>query len=161
MPVLKLNHPIPNIIDKHGGLVKLKPLLVDLTQRQLAVPGIRRCFKGLSSGQIIEYNCALMAFILGQPVVNYNFSLVRDSLVDNAVTLHVYEEMIRLLRHVLLDAGFDSRDISIAINVLDMHSKAIVGVTLGRTVTSPFAGVDRRRKDRIADLARYMDASPT
>ncbi len=153
MAMLKHNYPIPNMLEKHGGLMKLKPAILDFTQRQLVVPSIRRCYKGLSSEQIIEYNCAMLAFILGQPVVNYNFSLVRDTLIDNDVTLHAYEEIVRLLRHVLLDAGLESRDISIAINVLDIHSDAIVGVRISRPINSPFSGVDRRRRNRIAHAA--------
>ena len=96
----------------------------------------------------IEYNCALIAFLLGHPIVNYDFSLVRDILVQNRITLDTYEEKIRLLRQVLLEAGVVSRDISIAINVLDMHSEAIVGVKILRSVKSPFSGVDRRGRDR-------------
>lgn len=158
MTALKLAYPIPNMLEKYGGLSKLKPAILDFTQRQLVVPSIRRCFAGLSSEQVVEFNCALLAFILGHPVVNYNFSLVRDTLIDNNVTLHAYEEIIRLLRHVLLDAGFGSRDISIAINVLDMHSSAIIGVSISRSVTSPFSGVDRRRRDRVAGAATSVDS---
>ena len=101
-----------------------------------------------ASEQIIEYICALIAFVLGHQGVNYDFSLVRDTLVKNHVALDTYEEIIRLLRQVLLEAGVVSRDISIAINVLDMHSEAIVGVKILRSVKSPFSGVDRRGRDR-------------
>jgi hypothetical protein len=146
--ILKLNYPIPDMLEKYGGLQKFKQSISELTVRQLLVPSIRRCFAGLSSEQIIEYNCALIAFVLGHPLVNYDFSLVRDTLVENRVTLDTYEEIIRLLRQVLLETGVVSRDISIAINVLDMHSEAIVGVKILRSVKSPFSGVDRRRRDR-------------
>jgi hypothetical protein len=101
-----------------------------------------------ASEQIIEYNCALIAFVLGHQGVNYDFSLVRDTLVKNHVALDTYEEIIRLLRQVLLETGVFSRDISIAINVLDMHSEAIVGVRILRSVKSPFSSVDRRSRDR-------------
>ena len=148
MAFLTLNYPIPDVLEKYGGLQKFKPSISALTARQLLVPSIRRCFAGLSTEQVIEYNCALIAFLLGHPIVNYDFSLVRDILVQNRITLDTYEEKIRLLRQVLLEAGVVSRDISIAINVLDMHSEAIVGVKILRSVKSPFSGVDRRGRDR-------------
>ena len=150
MAILKLNYPIPDMLEKYGGLQKLKQSISALTERQLLVPSIRRCFAGLSGEQIIEYNCALIAIVLGHQGVSYDFSLVRDTLVKNNVTLDTYEEFIRLLRQVLLETGVFSRDISIAINVLDMHSEAIVGVRILRSVKSPFSGIDRRRRDRTA-----------
>ena len=150
MAILTLNYPIPDVLEKYGGLQKFKLSISALTARQLLVPSIRRCFAGLSTEQVIEYNCALIAFLLGHPIVNYDFSLVRDILVQNRVTLDTYEEKIRLLRQVLLEAGVVSRDISIAINVLDMHSEAIVGVKILRSVKSPFSGVDRRSRDRTS-----------
>lgn len=148
--ILKLNYPIPDMLEKYGGLQKFKLSISEFTERQLLASSIRRCFTGLSSEQIIEYNCALIAFVLGHQGVNYDFSLVRDTLVENHVTLDTYEEILRLLRQVLLDTGVASRDISIAINVLDMHSEAIVGVRILRSVKSPFSGIDRRRRDRTA-----------
>ncbi len=148
MAILTLNYPIPDVLEKYGGLQKFKLSISALTARQLLVPSIRRCFAGLSTEQVIEYNCALIAFLLGHPIVNYDFSLVRDILVQNRITLDTYEEKIRLLRQVLLEAGVVSRDISIAINVPDMHSEAIVGVKILRSVKLPFSGVDRRGRDR-------------
>ena len=139
---------IPNLFDKYGGAQGLKGPLKDFTQRMLVNPSVRRCFEGISNEQIIEYNLALFSFVLGHPEVSYDFSPIREILVKNRVTHHTYEEIIRLLRHVMLDAGFVSRDASIAINMLDMHCEAIVGIQPVRKVSSPFAGVDRRRMDR-------------
>ena len=139
---------IPNLFDKYGGAPALKPALVEFTQSLLVSPGIRRCLAGLSNEQIVEHNFAMFALILGRPGIDYDFSTVSGALVRNHITQHTYEEIVRLLRHVLLEAGFVSRDASIAINMLDMHCEAIFGVSANRKVTSPFAGVDRRRKDR-------------
>ncbi len=143
-----MSDPIPNLLDKYGGVPALKPVLTDFTQRMLVSPSIRRCLEGLSNEQIVEFNYAMFAFVLGKPVTAYDFSGVRSVLMRNRVTQHAYEEIVRLLRHAMLDAGFLSRDASIAINVLDMHAEMIVGVSTGRQVSSPFAGVDRRRVAR-------------
>ncbi len=139
---------IPNLFEKYGGAPALKPALVEFTQCLLVNPSIRRCLEGLSNQQLVEHNVAMLAFILGQPDVDYDFSSVRSVIIKNRITQHTYEEIVRLLRHVLLGAGFVSRDASIAINMLDMHSETLIGISTSRKITSPFAGVDRRRKDR-------------
>jgi hypothetical protein len=56
--------------------------------------------------------------------------------------------MVAIIRHSLLANGFESRDVSIAINVIDMHAKSLLNVPITRHVTSPFSGVDRRRFQR-------------
>jgi hypothetical protein len=139
---------IPNLFEKYGGASALKPTLVEFTKGLLVNPSIRRCLGDLSNEQIVEHNFAMFALVLGKPDVEHDFSIVREVLVRNRITQHAYEEIIRLLRHVLLEAGFVSRDASIAINMLDMHCETIIGISPTRKVTSPFAGVDRRRKDR-------------
>ncbi len=143
-----MNAKIPNLFEKYGGAQGLKRPLKDFTQRMLVNPSVRRCFEGVSNEQIVEYNFAIFSVVLGNPESSYDFSVIRDILIRNRVTHHTYEEIIRLLRHVMLDAGFVSRDASIAINMLDMHCETIIGINPVRKVTSPFAGVDRRRMDR-------------
>ncbi len=143
-----MSAPIPNLFDKYGGASGLKRALLKFTEGLLVNPSIRRCLEGLSNEQIIEHNLAMFALILGKPEVDYDFSTVSTTMARNKMTLHAYEEAVRLLRHVLLDAGFVSRDASIAINMLDMHAESLVGISASRKVTSPFAGVDRRRRDR-------------
>ena len=141
---------IPNLFDKYGGTPGLKQALVKFTEGLLVNPSIRRCLEGLSNEQIIEHSLAMFALILGKPEVDYDFSTVSTAMVRNHMTQHTYEEIVRLLRHVLLDAGFVSRDASIAVNMLDMHAASLVGISASKKVTSPFAGVDRRRRDRPA-----------
>lgn len=139
---------IPNLFDKYGGAPALKPTLVEFTRGLLANPSTRRCLAGLSNEQVVEHNFAMFAFVLGKSDLDYDFSAVTAVMVKNRITRHAYEEIVRLLRHVLLQAGFVSREASIAINMLDMHAETLFGISASRTVTSPFAGVDRRRKDR-------------
>ena len=139
---------IPNLFDKYGGASALKPALVEFTQGLLVSPSIRRCLEGLNNEQLVAHNFAMFAFVLGKPEVDHDFSTVSTVMVKNHITQHAYEEIVRLLRHVLLGAGFVSRDASIAINMLDMHAESLFGISASRRVTSPFAGVDRRRKDR-------------
>ncbi len=140
--------PVPNLLDKYGGTKALKPLVTDFCARLLASPATRRCYDGLGVLDVLQHGHALLALALGKPVAGYDFGPVRQAFADNHATRHAYEALVLMARQTLLAAGFISRDVSIAINVLDMHSQPVLGIGSGRLVTSPYAGVDRRRFPR-------------
>ena len=141
-------HPIPNLYKKYGGSPLLATIVKEITTRMLAAPSLRRFFEGMSTQQVLTCNVELTALALGHTTATYNPELPKLSYGTLNLTLQAYEEMIGILRHSLLTNGFESRDISIAINVLDMHAGSLLSVPLTRHVTSPFAGVDRRRLPR-------------
>lgn len=143
-----LKDPIPNLLDKYGGAATLKPLVIDFCTRLQASPSTRRCYGDLPVKIVIEHSFALFALALGKPVDGYDFMAMKDVFHDNSLTQHAYEEMVLMMRHVLLNAGYLSRDVSIAVNVLDIYCEAVFGIKALRTVHSPFAGVDRRKVAR-------------
>ncbi len=144
--------PIPNLLDKYGGAPALKPVVIDFCTRLLTNPSTRRCYGECSVPQVIEHSFALLAAVLGKPATNFDFLPMRAVFDDCLVTQHAYEEVVMALRQVLLDAGYASRDTCIAVNVLDIYSEGVFGIRISRSVTSPFAGVDRRRVPRTAIL---------
>ncbi len=143
-----LNDPIPKLLDKYGGAAGLKPVVIDFCTRVLTNPSTRRCYGDLAIPQVLEHSFAVFAAILGKPPASYDFTVMRKVFDQSFVTQHAYEEMVLMVRQVLLDAGFSSRDSCIAVNVLDIYCESIFGIKLSRVVTSPFAGVDRRRVPR-------------
>lgn len=143
-----LTDPIPNLFDKYGGAPALKPIVLDFCSRLLAQPTLHRYFGALQNIEIAEYSFALFALVLGKPVANYDFFRVQQTLQSHHITLHAYEQIVRLVRQVLLEADLLSRDVTIAINVLDIFSAEVIGIQSGKSIKSPFAGVDRRRVPR-------------
>lgn len=145
-----LTDPIPNLLDKNGGVAAIKPIVIDFCSRLLTAPSTRRCYGDTALPQVIEHSVALFAAVLGKPVDGYDFAPMRASFEARQITQHAYEEIVLVMRHVLMAGGFGSRDACIAVNVLDIHSELVFGLKSQRVVTSPYAGVDRRRVARTA-----------
>lgn len=142
--------PIPNLYEKYGGSSVLTHVVKEITTGMLTNPSIRRFLEGMSTHQVLSFNVELAALALGHTTSTYNPELPKLGYATLNLTLQAYEEMIGIIRHSLLTHGFQSRDATIAINVLDMHAKSLLNVPMTRRVTSPFSGVDRRRHARVA-----------
>ena len=141
-------NPIPNLYKKYGGSPLLTQVVKEITTRMLTTAALRRFFEGMSTQQVLALNVELAALALGHTTSIYNPELPKLGYAALNLTLQAYEEVIGILRHSLLTNGFESRDATIAINVLDMHAASLLNVALTRKVTSPFSGVDRRRLPR-------------
>lgn len=141
-------NPIPNLYEKYGGSPILTQVVKEITTRMLTTAALRRSFEGMSTQQVLTLNVELAALALGHTTSTYNPELPKLGYASLNLTLQVYEEIIGILRHSLLANGFQSRDATIAINVLDMHAPSLLNVALPRQVRSPFSGVDRRRLPR-------------
>ncbi len=66
--------------------------------------------------------------MLGKPSPQFDLRPMRAVFDECLVTQHAAEEVVMALRQVLLDPGYASRDIYIAVNVLDIYSKGVFGV---------------------------------
>ncbi len=143
-----LTDPIPNLLDKNGGTAAIKPVVIDFCTRVLTAPSTRRCYGNSQLPQVIEHSVALFGAVLGDPVEGFDFAPMRATFDAAPMTQHAYEEMVLIMRHVLMAGGFSGRDACIAVNVLDIYSELIFGIKSLRVVTSPYAGVDRRRMAR-------------
>jgi hypothetical protein len=140
--------PIPNLYKKYGGPPLLTSVVKEITTRMLTTRSLRRFFEGMSTQQVLACNVALVALALGHTTSTFSPNLPKLSYAALNLTLQAYEEVIGILRHSLLVNGFESRDATVAINVLDMHAESLLNVPITRHVTSPFSGVDRRRTPR-------------
>ena len=140
--------PIPNLYDKYGGSPLLTQVVKEITTVMLTKAALRRLFEGMSTHEILKLNVELTALALGNTTSKHDPQLPKLAYAKLNITLQTYEEIISIIRHSLLAHGFESRDATIAINVIDMHAKSLLNVPVTRHVTSPFSGVDRRRLQR-------------
>ena len=140
--------PIPNLYDKYGGSPLLTQVVKEITTVMLTKAALRRLFEGMSTQEILKLNVELTALALGHTTSKHDPQLPNLAYATLNLTLQTYEEIIAIIRHSLLAHGFESRDATIAINVIDMHAKSLLNVPITRHVTSPFSGVDRRRFQR-------------
>lgn len=143
---------IPNLCDKYGGSKVLAKIVKEFSTAQLTHAALRRYLDGMTTAEVAASNLALIAMALGHPGAAYDANQGRSRYASLKLTTHAYEEMLGILRRILLANGFQSRDASIAINIIDMHAEVLLDVRTGRKVTSPFAGVDRRRLPRDPEV---------
>ncbi len=115
-----------SLFDKYGGLPTMQRLVKEFFQRVSVRPGLARYFNGLDSHRIAEHQIEVVAYALGKPAKIYNFDQLAVAHHSLGITLSAYEEMIAVLRQVLLDAKLDGQDIITIINTLDQHRHRIV-----------------------------------
>ncbi len=140
--------PIPNLYDKYGGTPTATKIVKSLSTSLLTHGALRRYFERMSIAEVASANLELVAIALGHPTASYDPAGGLPQYAYLKLTTHAYEQILGILRHTLLTHGFQSRDATIAINVIDMHAEALLDVRISRKITSPFAGVDRRRLPR-------------
>jgi len=143
--------PIPNLYEKYGGSPLLTKVVKEITTVMLTKASLRRLFEGKSTHEVLKLNVELIALALGHTTSKHSPELPKLGYAALNLTVQSYEEVIGTIRHSLLDNGLQSRDATIAINVIDMHAKTLLNVPISRHVTSPFSGVDRRRTTRKKD----------
>ncbi len=140
--------PIPNLYKKYGGSPLLTKVVKEITTVMLTKAALRRVFEGMSTHEVLALNIELTALALGHTTSEFNPELPKLAYAALNLSIQTYEEVISIIRHSLLAHGLESRDATIAINVIDMHAKSLLNVPITRHVTSPFSGVDRRRFPR-------------
>lgn len=139
-----------SLFDKYGGLPTLQRLVRDFHQRMAARPMFTRYFEGRDTRRMVEHQVELIAYALGKPARIYNFEQLAVAHHNLGVTLAAYEDMIRILRQVLLDAKIEGADINAIINTLDQHRHRVV-----RDV-SPKGGLQTVHVDKVTGLGSQV-----
>ncbi len=139
-----------SLFEKYGGLPTLQRLARDFHQRMLARPMFARHFEKLGTRRMAEHQVELIAYALGKPAKIYNFEQLAVAHHNLGITLDAYEELIRILRQVLLDAKVEGSDITTIINTLDQHRHRIV-----RDIT-PKDGLQTVHVDKLTGLGSQV-----
>ncbi len=138
------------LFDKYGGVPSLQRLVRDLHRRLVSRPMFTRYFEGLDSRSMAEHQVEMMAYAFGKPAKIYNFDQLAVAHHNLGISLDAYEDMIRILRQVLLDAKIEGADIVTIINTLDQHRHRIV-----RDV-SPKDGLQTVHVDKVTGLGNQV-----
>ena len=139
-----------SLFDKYGGLPTLQRLVRDFHQRMSSRPMFIRHFEDYDKRRMVEHQVELMAYALGKPAKIYNFEQLGVAHHSLGITLDTYEEMVRILRQVLLDAQIEGADINSIINTLDQHRHRIV-----RDVTAK-GGLQTVHADKLTGLGNQV-----
>lgn len=139
-----------SLFDKYGGIPTLQRLVRDFHQRMSSRPMVMRYFEDMDMRGIAEHQVEMLAYALGKPARIYNFDQLAVAHHSLGISLDAYEDMIRILRQVLLDARIDGADIITIINTLDQHRHHIV-----RDV-SPKDGLQTAHVDKVTGLGNQV-----
>ncbi len=139
-----------SLFDKYGGIPTLQRLVRDFHHRMASRPMFTRYFEGTDPRRMAEHQVELIAYALGKPAKIYNFEQLAVGHHNLGITLDAYEDMIRILRQVLLDARIEGGDINTIINTLDQHRHRIV-----RDV-SPKGGLQTVHVDKVTGLGSQV-----
>ncbi len=115
-----------SLFDKYGGLPTLQRLVREFHHRVMARPGLTRYFEGIDAQRMAEHQVEVVAYAMGKPARIYNFDQLAVAHHGMGIKLSAYEDMIGILRQVLLESKFDGKDIATIINTLDQHRHRIV-----------------------------------
>ncbi len=138
------------LFDKYGGIPTLQRLVRDFHHRIITRPMLMRYFSGLDTRRTAEHQVEILAYALGKPAKIYNFEQLAVAHHNLGISLDAYEELIRILRQVLLDANFDGTDINTIINTLDQHRHRVVRDVL------PKDGLQTVHVDKLTGLGSQV-----
>lgn len=115
-----------NLFDKYGGVTAVRRIVKDLHERIIAKPTLRRYFDGLDATRLVQHQAELVAYAMGKPTPNFSPQRMKDAHHGHNITLSAYEEVINILRQVLLYANVEGRDIAAIIHRMDLQRPAVV-----------------------------------
>ena len=116
-----------------------------LTERWLANPVLRRYFSGMAKDALFRHQIAVVAYVMGKPVAPYDTTAMRAAHQPLNITTSAYEEMVVLLRQVLLEMKIEGADISTILATLDRQHHHLVN---GAADAPLYKGIDRRKRPR-------------
>ncbi len=114
------------LFDKYGGIPAVRELVRQFHERFVTKPGLRRYFDGIEPQKLIQHHVEMIAYAMGKPSASFEPKKMASEHHPLGITLSAYEQVINILRQVLLDANVDGRDIAEIIHRMDAQRHRIV-----------------------------------
>lgn len=115
-----------NLFDKYGGVPTVRRIVKDFYERVFARPTLRRYFDGVDRTRLVEHQAELVAYAMGKPTADFNPQRLSVAHHGRGITLSAYEDVVNILRQVLLDANVEGRDIAEILHRMDAQRHRIV-----------------------------------
>lgn len=116
----------PTLFDKYGGIPVVRKLVREFHERFGARPTLRRYFQNVDTEKFIQHHAELIAYTLGRPAASFDPTKMSEQHHPHDISASSFEQVVNILRQVLLDANFDGRDIAQIIHRLDQQRHRIV-----------------------------------
>lgn len=116
----------PTLFDKYGGVPAVRELVRRFHERFLAKPTLRRYFEHVDGQKLIEHHASMIAYAFGKPMVGFDPQQMAVQHHPHRITLSAFEQVINILRQVMLEANIEGRDIAHALHRMDSQRHRIV-----------------------------------
>ena len=116
----------PTLFDKYGGIPGVRGMVRQFHERYIAKPTLRRYFDGVDPQKLIQHQVEMIAYAMGKPAVSFDPEKMPVQHHPRGITLAAFEQVINILRQVLLDANVEGRDIAEIIHRMDKQRHRIV-----------------------------------
>jgi hemoglobin len=117
---------VPTLFDKYGGVPAVRGLVRQFHQRFAASPTLRRYFENVDTEKFIQHHAELIAYALGKPAASFDPNKMADQHHPHGISASSFEQVVNILRQVLLDAEFEGKDIAQIIYRMDQQRHRIV-----------------------------------
>jgi hemoglobin len=114
------------LFDKYGGVPGVREMVRQFHERFMAKPGLPRYFQSTDPQRLIQHHVELIAYAMGKPPSDFDSEKLGPNHHPRGITLAAFEQVIHILRQVLLDAKVEGRDIAAIIHRLDLQRHRIV-----------------------------------
>lgn len=114
------------LFDKYGGIPVVREMVRQFHERFIAKPTLRRYFDGVDPQKLIQHHVEMIAYAMGKPAASFDPQQMPIQHHPRGITLSAFEQVINILRQVLLDANVEGRDIAEIIHRMDMQRHRIV-----------------------------------
>ena len=121
-----MSHSVPTLFDKYGGVPAVRRLVRQFHERFAASPALRRYFENVDTEKFIKHHAELIAYTLGRPAASFDPHKIAEQHHPHDISASSFEQVINILRQILLDANFEGRDIAQIIHRLDQQRHRIV-----------------------------------
>jgi hemoglobin len=121
-----MSHSVPTLFDKYGGVPAVRRLVRQFHERFAASPALRRYFENVDTEKFIKHHAELIAYTLGRPTESFDPHKMAQQHHPHDISSSSFEQVINILRQILLDANFEGRDIAQIIHRLDQQRHRIV-----------------------------------
>jgi len=121
-----MSQQMPTLFDKYGGVPAVRRLVRQFHERFAASPALRRYFEYVDPEKFIQHHAELIAYTLGRPAASFDPHKMAEQHHPHDISASSFEQVINILRQVLLDANFEGRDIAQIIHRLDQQRHRIV-----------------------------------
>lgn len=110
-----------DLIQKYGGVAGLKKYIETFYERVIREKGLKHYFFSVPLVQIMADQLAYAHYIMRKPDIDYRTSPKQTSIPEIRIALHVFEDVIKTLHHVLSDVKVHHNDVPrMAMHIIEL-----------------------------------------